>query len=297
MRLISLPSVLSPKHDNSADADLASQRCLALLNEFTGGGGDGSASTAESTATSERPPSPKSKQKSRRRLRRRRKEESDNVDSGNDDAPPSPRKRNDKRRRHRRLKSRCDDDSKRDDKDRRSSSKSRSNAPPSPRTRHDKRRRHRRSKSRRDDNNKRDDKNRRSSSKSRRREMSLSRDAIHHVVEEDTAIAKDFETMYRALPPVEAARQMMVYLQEIRTQEHQEQESAIYLDPDDVSVVSSLSGFDSIHSGALTVCSTSIGEDSISANNRPPIVVDVAKNDISLESLIDDDDDFVLYFD
>ena len=255
MRLISLPSVLSPKHDNSADADLASQRCLALLNEFTGGGGDGSASTAESTTTSERPPSPKSKQKSRRRLRRRRKEESDNVDSGNDDAPPSPRKRNDKRRRHRR------------------------------------------SKSRRDDNSKRDDKNRRSSSKSRRREMSLSRDAIHHVVEEDTAIAKDFETMYRALPPVEAARQMMVYLQEIRTQEHQEQESAIYLDPDDVSVVSSLSGFDSINSGALTVCSTSIGEDSISANNRPPIVVDVAKNDISLESLIDDDDDFVLYFD
>lgn len=247
---LGLSSVLSPKHDKSADADLASQRCLAFLNEFSGGGGDGSASTAESTAMSERLPSPKSKQKkSRRRFRqrRRRREESENVVSGNN-APPSPRKQNEKRRRHRRSKSRRDE---------------------------------------------RDDNNRRSCSRSRRRDEST--DTRNPEVEEESAIARDFEMIYNTLPPVEAARQIMIYLQGIG-QEHQEKESAIYLDPEDVSVVSSISGFDSIHSGALTVCSTSIGDDSIPSINRPPAMVGVVKNDRSLESLIDDDDDCVLYF-
>ena len=269
-----LSSVLSPQHDISADADLASQQCLAFLKEFSGGGGggDGSASTAESTTTSERPsaPSPKSKQNRRRRFRRRRKDESEskneNVDSGNN-VPSSPRKRKEKRRRHGR-------------------------------------------KSRRDDNDKGNGNNRRSCSRSRRRDESTPSATRNRVVEEDSAIARDFEMVYKTLPPVEAARQIMMYLQGIADQE----QDAIYLDPDDVSVVSSLSGFDSIHSGAPTVCCSSSGDDSIPPNNRPPIMdIDVdrrkegamlphlmglspSKHDRSLESLIDDDDDCIFYF-
>ena len=105
--------------------------------------------------------------------------------------------------------------------------------------------------------------------------------------------------IYKTLPPVEAARQIMIYLQGMRNQDPQERESAIYLNPDEVSVVSSISGFDSmLHSGALTLCSTPIGEDPIPSHDRPPVVdidVDRRKIDHSLESLVDDDNECVFY--